>query len=207
MITIQVPNITVKQIDFIRDLAAKRDWREITDPTVTIAIKIVLAWTPDDGELQLARKRASHVIDTLLKTKFTSKIVTTATASTTTSLSPKAAAQAAITDIPGAAKGIKYAIKNTDPNSPNTWVFYEVKEWKGQKLLNRLQGAPGNWHRQFVNYASYASVARRINDVGAKQAAFKFAEIYTVCACCGSPLSNSKSIAEGFGPICIKKFS
>lgn len=210
MTTQTITLITSKQRNFIVDLAAKRDWRAIDDAHMVTAISRVLAWQPKDGTLLLQRRLASRAIDVLLKTA----IVPTTTANTGTNtitappaLSPKDTAQSALDDIPGAAKGIKYAVRNTDTSSPNEWVFYEVKEWKGRKYLNRLQGAPGDWRRQFVKYDHYAGIAQRIRDAGPQNAAFRFSEIYTVCACCGSPLSAGKSIVEGFGPVCIKKFN
>lgn len=212
------PEITPKQVTFLRNLAKEKDWSKLDVAKVRLIKTVVRAETNEDGTLKVfvPRKDVSSVINSLLGCK---KIEVAPTATPTypaaatapagqelTWAQIKANALALLDTVPAAYKGIKYAIPNTDPKSHNTWVFYEVKEYKGKRYLNRLQGAPGDWNRQFVAYKDYAGIIQRIKDMGPKASAFKFSEIYTVCACCGAPLSNGKSIAEGFGPVCIKKF-
>lgn len=201
--------ITDKQVTFVRNLAAERDWSKLDVKSVRI-IKIVTR--PDeDGNLTapVDRKDASNLINKLLAAaKIESAVVAP---------SKKYAAQDLLDDLPASYKGCKYAVKNTDKNATNTWVFYEVREYKGKKYLNRLQGSVGDWNRTFVNYADYAGVVERIKTAefvtadgehltGPKAAAWKFSDLYEVCAACGAKLSNNVSLAQAMGPVCAKKF-
>jgi hypothetical protein len=211
---IDAPEITGPQRKFLDSLVKERDWTLADILTVRIA-KIVSRSTTGKPLISfVSKKDASHTIDKLLKSPKIAPILIPGSKT----LNAKDKALATIADIPGAYKGVKFAIKNTDDKSPNIWVFYEVKEWKGNKYLNRLLGAPGGWNRQFVKYADYAGVAQRIKDstyttnedehlTGAMAAAARFSDTYGICACCGAKLSNGKSIAQKFGPVCAKKFS
>lgn len=216
------PEITGPQRKFLDSLVKERDWSLADVLTVRVA-KIVSRSTAGEPLVAfVGKKDASHAIDTLLKK--CPKIVVApaiATASPSEKLSwadVKTKAIALLDTVPASYKGIKYAIPNTDPKSQSAFVFYEVKEYKGKRYLNRLQGAPGDWHRSFVKYADYAGIVERIitaayvtiegeSLTGPMAAAARFSDMYTVCACCSAKLSNGKSIAAKFGPVCIKKFS
>lgn len=213
------PEITGPQRKFLDSLVKDRDWSLADMATVRVA-KIVSR--PDkDGNLVtfVSKKDASAAIDTLLK-KCPKIVVAPTAAPTDAPLSwaqVKANAFALLDTVPASYKGIKYAVPNTDTKSVNAFVFYEVREYKGKRYLNHLLGAPGDWNREFVPYKNYASIIQRIKDAsyvtnedeplsGPMAAAARFSDMYTVCACCCAPLSNGKSLAAKFGPVCIKKF-
>lgn len=84
--------------------------------------------------------------------------------------------------------------------------FYEVVERRnGARFLNGLIGAPGDWARRKVSYAEQKLVVGYI--AADPLAAVKlFSARFTVCGVCSSPLSDPFSIANGIGPVCIKKF-
>lgn len=212
---IATPEITGPQRKFLDSLVKERDWKLADVLTVRVA-KIVSRSTVGEPLVAfVAKKDASHAIDVLLKK--CPKIAPVLVPGGKT-LNVKDKALATIADIPGAYKGVKYAVKNTDPKSPNVWVFYEVKEYKGKRYLNRLTGSVGGWHRSYVSYKDYAGIIQRVKDsdyitpegehlTGPMAAAALFSDMHGVCACCGAKLSNGKSIAQKFGPICVKKFS
>ena len=216
--------ISEKQFNYIRNLALeKSNWADTVDGPTSRVIKFVTRATeyllvPDS----ITRADGSKAIDFLIKLPKATPIITATTSApaATTNMSwqeIKSQAIALLDTVPAAYKGVKYAIKNTDAKSPNTWVFYEVKECKGKRYLNRLLGAPGGWNRQYVKYADYANIVERIKNAvyttkegehltGPMAAAARFSDTYEVCACCGAKLSNGKSIAAKFGPVCVKKF-
>lgn len=84
--------------------------------------------------------------------------------------------------------------------------FFEVVERKnGRRFVNRLIGAPGDWKRVWLDYANTAAIVNAIHrDV--KGAAKSFADQFTCCAKCQSPLSDAKSRSLGLGPDCRKAF-
>lgn len=88
-------------------------------------------------------------------------------------------------------------------------AFYEVrtgkKRWEGFQFLDRLVGAPGDWQKYPVKGEAKARVMQAI-DADPKAAAITFSRHFTVCAVCGSPLSDPESMARGLGPICEKRF-
>lgn len=221
------PEVTNKQKNYIKDLVTDRpNWLEhVTDPKISMAVKIIIRYDPKSGKpmMFVARKVATQAISALLKMpKSSHKVVNTAVSTDAVPLTfgqIKSFAQKVLENTPGSYKGMKYAVKNTDPNSPNEWVFYEVAERKSGKYINRLQGAPGNWVRIFIKYADYSGIVERINAssffnedtgetlTGPQAAAYTFTKKYKVCSACGSHLSNGKSLEQAMGPICIKKFS
>ncbi len=100
----------------------------------------------------------------------------------------------------------QYALKGTD----GEWIFYQVKrgrtgKWKGFVFVDRLVGHPGDWAKSPVKGASKTGVLQGIA-VDPKAAAQAFSREHGVCACCGSPLSDPFSIANGLGHICEKRF-
>lgn len=89
-------------------------------------------------------------------------------------------------------------------------TFYEVRtgkkgKWTGFQFLDRLVGHPGDWMRYPVKGAAKAQVLDAIS-VDPKAAAICFSKHFTVCAVCGSPLSDPESMAAGLGPVCATRF-
>lgn len=88
-------------------------------------------------------------------------------------------------------------------------IFYEVKTGKGKwahmQFVDHLVGAPGDWQHYPVKGEAKRRVLLDI-DMNAKAAAVRFGKHFTVCACCGSPLSDPDSIAAGVGPVCAARF-
>lgn len=89
--------------------------------------------------------------------------------------------------------------------------FFEVKrpskgKWAGFTFVDRLVGHPGDFVRYPVKGAQKAAVLAQIA-ANPKGAAFLFSQEFKVCACCGSPLSDPESLATGFGPICVQRFT
>ena len=217
------PEITAKQVKFLRNLATERDWSKLDVVKVRLIKTVVRAETNEDGTLAIfvPRKDVSPVINSLLGCpKIEVAAPAPAPGKPAAELSwaeTKAHALALLAEVPASYKGIKYAVPNTDKNSQSAFVFYEVREFKGKRYLNRLLGAPGDWNRKFVSYKDYAGIVERIKTAayvtnedealtGPMAAAARFSDMFTICACCGAKLSNGKSIAQKFGPICVNKF-
>lgn len=220
MSTMTAPEITAPQLKFLTSLVAERDWKQLPDAGLVRVAKIILRRS-EDGSLPapISKYDASKTIDALLKKcpKIEVAPAPGKPAAELTWAEMKANMIALLAEVPASYKGIKYAVPNTDTKSANTFVFYEVREYKGKRYLNRLQGAPGDWSRQFVSYKDYAGIVERIKTAayvtiegesltGPMAAAARFSDMYTICACCGAKLSNAKSIADKFGPVCSKKF-
>lgn len=102
----------------------------------------------------------------------------------------------------------QYALQATD----GSYVFYQVRRgkkdtrWAGFVFVDRLVGHPGDWAKYPVKGDSRIGVLRGLA-VDPKAAAQAFSREHGVCACCGSPLSDPFSIANGLGPVCIQRFS
>lgn len=102
----------------------------------------------------------------------------------------------------------QYALKNAD----GTFAFYQVRrgkvgsKWEQFTFVDRLVGAPGDWAKYPVKGDSRIGVLSGIA-IDPKAAAQAFSAEHGVCACCGSPLSDPFSIANGLGPICIQRFA
>lgn len=88
-------------------------------------------------------------------------------------------------------------------------IFYEVKtgkgKWSHMQFVDRLVGHPGDWMRYPVKGKAKADVLLDL-DMNPKAAAVRFGKHFTVCACCGAPLSDPDSIAAGVGPVCATRF-
>lgn len=99
----------------------------------------------------------------------------------------------------------KYAIEEVS----GAITFYEVrtgtKKWSHMQFVDRLVGAPGDWQKYPVKGEAKRRVMETI-DTDPKAAAIAFSKHFTVCAVCGSPLSDPESMAAGLGPICAKRF-
>lgn len=115
---------------------------------------------------------------------------------------PKVATPTATTEIPES----KYALARAD----GTVIFYDVthgkKKWEGYTFVSHLVGHPGTWATYPVKGAAKAEVLSRIA-ADPKAAALLYSTTFTVCACCGAPLSDPESLAAGFGPVCVLRFS
>jgi len=106
-------------------------------------------------------------------------------------------------------------------------VHVEVVERRGgRRYVNVLIGAPGDWHRQNVSYATMISLAAKIRCaeytdrvevggelivrdlVGAEAAAVRFSREHKCCSACLSPLSDESQpgYAVGLGPVCRTRF-
>jgi len=99
----------------------------------------------------------------------------------------------------------KYALYN----GQGKIIFFEVRtgkgKWAGFQFLDRLVGAPGDWQHFPVKGAEKSEIMKDL-DMNPKAAAIRFSKHFTVCAVCGSPLSDPESMAAGLGPICAKRF-
>jgi hypothetical protein len=99
----------------------------------------------------------------------------------------------------------KYALYDGQGNI----TFFEVKTGKGKwahmQFVSRLVGHPGDFMRYPVKGEAKGMVLRDI-DMNPKAAAVRFGKHFTVCAACGSPLSDPDSIAAGVGPVCATRF-
>lgn len=89
--------------------------------------------------------------------------------------------------------------------------FYEVRigkpgtKWDGFRFVDRLIGHPGSWKEIPVKGASRLEVLRYLAP-NPMEAAVRYSREFTVCACCGSPLSDPESMARGLGPVCAERF-
>jgi len=102
--------------------------------------------------------------------------------------------------------------------------FYEVDtgregtKWAGRRFVTHLVGAPGTWAQYpvrgdardelfaAIRADSYTDPESGQLYTGPKAAAVRYSREFTVCARCGSPLSDEFSRANGLGPVCITKF-
>lgn len=192
--------VTPKQFSYIRGLAAQRNWQS-APTTVSLAIKKVNR-AKDWSTAEVLRKDASAAISFLLSPQAPA-VVTTAPAKTVTAVNTVNVWQtltASLAPLPIS----KYALPKIE--DPSEYVFYEiVQRADGRRFLNRLQGAPGTWHRVFLPAAQQVTIAKRIAEDPTKHGTAYCAK-FTRCCACDSPLSNAKSIAEAMGPVCRKKF-
>ncbi len=106
-------------------------------------------------------------------------------------------------------------------------VHVEVVERRnGRRFVNVLVGAPGDWRRQNVAYATQVLLAQKIrtatytdrveiNDewvvrhlTGPEAAAVRYSREHRRCSACESPLSDQSQpgYAVGLGPVCRRRF-
>lgn len=203
--------ITNKQIEYIRALAADRDWRTLADGRQIMIIKLSIrtaGLTVDEliksplwqQLIFINRVDASATIDSLIKLPKTPPVVTASSATSQQPLSAKDNFIQLINTLPPS----KYAIKSI---ATGEWLFFEIKQNKlGKRWLYKLQGAPGDWVKVYLGYDVYAFSALQSIAKDPWQAAQDYTAEHKECAACGAKLSVGKSIEQGFGPICIKKF-
>jgi len=134
-----------------------------------------------------------------VKTCYAAKVTKPAPAS-----AYKAAALLPKMDVPDAI----YAIDGVDGS---TVVYYAVRhgkkgtKWETFAFVERLVGHPGDWMRHAVKGEARMNVLARIA-VDSKSAAKRFADTFTCCARCQSPLSDAVSVATGLGSTCRTYF-
>lgn len=96
-------------------------------------------------------------------------------------------------------------------DTPEGVKFYEVRigkagtRWDGFRFVDHLVGSPGSWARYPVKGAARKELMAELS-VDPKGFALKYSREFTVCAACGSPLSDPESVARGFGPVCVERF-
>lgn len=87
--------------------------------------------------------------------------------------------------------------------------FYEIRtgkgKWAGFQFTDMLIGHPGSWMKYPVKGEAKKILMATIGQ-DAKAAAIRFSKKFTVCAACGSPLSDPESLSLGLGPVCAEKF-
>lgn len=100
----------------------------------------------------------------------------------------------------------RYALQTED--GP---VFYQVRtgkkgtRWEGFQFVDRLIGHPGTFLKTPVKGANRKAVLSLLAQ-DPKEAAVRFSREYTICAVCGSELSDLVSIEMGLGPKCAERF-
>lgn len=100
----------------------------------------------------------------------------------------------------------KYALHDEDGLK-----FYDVRigkagtRWDGFRFVDRLVGHPGDWARYPIKGEARKSVLADIAQ-HPRESAVLFSTEFTVCAVCGSPLSDPESLARGLGPVCAERF-
>lgn len=175
--TTQAP-ITEKQVAFIADLVAKRDWRSSDDE---IFVK-VCSYPVDEMTRTMTRATASKLIDMLLACR---------------PIRPTSAADDALAAVKNV--GVKFALPKKDGSGI---TFFEIVERKnGRRFVNMLVGHPGSWLRQNISVAMQQAAARAFH-ADEKAAMNLYADEFTVCSKCDSPLSDERSRAARLGPVC-----
>lgn len=108
------------------------------------------------------------------------------------------AAPAPVAEVPAG----RYAI----PAEDGHFVFYKVDrptagKWEGYTFVKQLIGSVGDWEEQRLSRSMSDSVLARIAE-DAEEAARMFGIKASACGMCGSPLSNTRSRAAGYGETC-----
>ena len=177
-----------KQISYIKSLADQRQMTGVLTAAVSITLDAHTAG-------RLTSRQASDVIDSLLNLPWKPK-----PAAVTFAAAPAAASP--LEGIPNS----KYAVPVMHAETMKPVLrFFEVRVYKGHKYLRELHGAPGDFNRSKVAGGLYAAVITAIKQSPAA-AAKRFADEYSCCARCLSPLTDAKSRELGLGPNCRKAF-
>jgi Family of unknown function (DUF6011) len=93
-----------------------------------------------------------------------------------------------------------YALTRPD----GTVDFLEVSETRKGKWIRRLLGAPGEFRRVNLPLVLQFHAAKHIG-ADPKTAGEAFADYFTACWKCHSPLTDPESRARRLGPTCAKK--
>lgn len=192
---------TEPQIKYILGLAESRNWRGgIADENlqlwqVILADFIELHGRGDDSAF-ISKNYAKVLIDTLKTCPYATTKMSAAGAVTVESDFSQ------LIKLLAKLPKSKYAIKRDNSEIID---FYTVVEWQGKRYLNQLFGAPGAFKRSKLPISVALKVAQKIAG-NPLAAAGLFCDTHTVCAVCSAPLTDMTSLANGIGPICIKRF-
>lgn len=176
---------TEKQIDFVRDLIAKR---EVNAEQASECIELI-----ELGELTKAQ--AGSYIDAFLA-------------------APKKAAatrspfQTLLASIPKSRYAIptdELEFSDADDEFRGDLVFVELKEFQGTLYMRQLHGAPGRFNRSKMSAASVRAIVGLIEQNPYGYAKL-FGDHYTCCGSCGAELTDERSRELMLGPECRKKF-
>lgn len=97
----------------------------------------------------------------------------------------------------------RYAVYGDD----GTVDFYEVDkpeqgQWAGWTFVKLLTGAPGAFNERRFSQAQAQTILKKIEHVGAENAARLFGQKTEHCGNCMSPLTQPQSRAAGYGGTC-----
>lgn len=96
-------------------------------------------------------------------------------------------------------------------DTENGLKFYGVRigkagsRWDGFRFVDLLVGHPGDFEKYPVKGAARTVVLEALAK-DPREAAVRFSKEFTVCAVCGSPLTDPESRALGLGPTCAERF-
>lgn len=95
------------------------------------------------------------------------------------------------------------------PSEDGHFVFYKVEwvtlgKWAGRIFVSQLLGGAGDWTEQRLYDGAVGLVLDRIAE-DTEGAARMFGIKASACGRCGSPLSNTRSRAAGYGETCADK--
>lgn len=177
---------TEKQLVFVRDLIAKRNYDGLPSSDIDLINTIIDELSRESPVI--SREEVTSAINLLLacrpNTQETQRI------NAFTSLIEKLPVS-------------KYALPRKDGSG---WDFFEiVVRRNGRRYINRLIGAPSDWRREYLTLHLQSAAIRAISE-DPKAAAVAYAERHGRCAVCDSPLSNPESIMRSMGPVCAKRF-
>lgn len=176
---------TEKQINFINDLLDTRDAPE--------HYKEELAELIENEELTKAR--ASAAIDTLTRCPRLKKS------------DVKSAMQQLLERVPKS----RYAVPGIevegviDQPVDDSYIFCEIKQYKGHLYIRRLHGAPGDYTRSRMSMDLVQGLIDIIETDPYKYVKI-FGDLYTCCGSCGAPLTDDRSRELSLGPECRRKF-
>lgn len=109
---------------------------------------------------------------------------------------------------PAAIPASNYALWNTEKNA---WYFFRVRngrkntKWEHFQFIDMLVGSVGQFDTFPMRGAQRNTIlAALMRDPAG--CAKNFADKFTVCAKCGSPLTDAASLARGLGPTCAQSF-
>jgi translation initiation factor 2 beta subunit (eIF-2beta)/eIF-5 len=183
---------TEKQVAYVRDLAAKRDWH-VTDPCADTIVDVLGNVGNPDPKF-VTRSEASAAIDALLSCR---PRPVESTSSLHTGFVTLAEKIKVLAELPL----VKFALPRTDGSGID---FFEVVERQnGARYLNRLLGCPGDWNREHLSVAHQVAAGHAFaKDV--KAAMDLYANEFTVCSKCDAPLSNERSRTARLGQRCAE---
>lgn len=87
----------------------------------------------------------------------------------------------------------------------NDYLFIEVRERNKRRYMNRLHGSVGYFRRSRLSIDSVKSLCNIVAR-NPLEYATNFADVFSVCGCCGANLTDPVSRELKFGPECRKRF-